>query len=106
MAVMSHASTYPHVFTVREVAEILRVKRGVIYREIRKGRLVAQRVGKQFRIHSGELDSYLRTPWLAQPNHPASSEGKTTIVGSLSSAENSTKPELAAELARKLRRRL
>lgn len=47
--------------TVAEVAELLRVSNMTVYRLIRSGELPALRVGKSYRIRSGDLDTYLST---------------------------------------------
>lgn len=47
--------------SVQEVANDLEVSKGVVYREIREGKLKAFRVGKQMlRISEEELEDYKR----------------------------------------------
>lgn len=47
------------LFTVAEVADVLRVSTMTVYRLIKGGELKAIRVGKSYRIGDGELQSYL-----------------------------------------------
>lgn len=48
----------PYVYTVEEVSALLRVKPATVYAEIRAGRLIARRVGKEYRVHPDRLDEY------------------------------------------------
>lgn len=47
-------------YTVREVMTMLKVSDETIYRWIRKGKLKAVRIGKDYRIHAGALEELLR----------------------------------------------
>lgn len=47
------------LWTVAEVAEHMRVSNMTVYRLIRSAQLPAIRVGKNYRIRSGDLTSYL-----------------------------------------------
>ena len=46
-------------YTPQEVAEILKVHRRSITRWIREGRLIAVRVGQQYRISKQDLEKFL-----------------------------------------------
>ncbi|WP_147094965.1 helix-turn-helix domain-containing protein [Roseovarius sp. TE539] len=84
---MKENFAYPSVYDVKEVAQILSVKTGVIYREIRAGRLAARKVGKQYRVHSQALDRYLLEPWEeldADQSQRGSGYDQTMGVGSSS----------------------
>jgi excisionase family DNA binding protein len=96
---------YDKVFNLPETAGILRVKNGVVYRAIGSEKLVAQKVGKEYRIHKEALDRYLLEPWLNQEEKPAvppSITGKMTSVGSSSIADDSAPPESAVEIAKRM----
>ena len=45
-----------------EVAELANVSRKTIYREVDRGALPAQHVGRQLRIDPDDLNQYLKTP--------------------------------------------
>lgn len=47
------------LLTVAEVAELLRVSTMTVYRLIRSGDLPAVRVGRNYRVRRGDLDTYL-----------------------------------------------
>ena len=47
------------VYTVGEVAEILRVSIDAIYDMLRSGELVGQKVGRAWRIEESELKRYM-----------------------------------------------
>lgn len=47
------------LLTVAEVAELLRVSTMTVYRLIRSGELPAVRVGRNYRVRRGALDTYL-----------------------------------------------
>lgn len=47
------------LLTAAEVAERLRVSTMTIYRLIRSGELPAVRVGRNYRVRAGDLDTYL-----------------------------------------------
>ena len=45
--------------TVSEVAELMRVSTMTVYRLIKAGDLRAARVGRSYRLRTGEVDAYL-----------------------------------------------
>lgn len=45
--------------TVAEVAAVLRVSTMTVYRLINAGELPAARIGRSFRVRTGDLDRYL-----------------------------------------------
>jgi excisionase family DNA binding protein len=47
------------LFTVAEVAEVMRVSNMTVYRLIRSGELPALRVGKGYRIFESDLERFL-----------------------------------------------
>jgi excisionase family DNA binding protein len=47
-------------FSVKEAAKVLKVKDKTIYREIKRGELLATKVGRALRIHGSELAAYQR----------------------------------------------
>jgi excisionase family DNA binding protein len=49
------------LFTVSEVADVLRVSNMTIYRLIKAGEISALRVGKNYRIRERDLEDYLAT---------------------------------------------
>lgn len=55
------------MLTPEEVAEYLRVTPATVYTSIRQGRLVAFRVGQQYRISRENLDLFLLSNATAQP---------------------------------------
>lgn len=55
------------MLTPEEVAEYLRVTPATVYASIRQGRLVAFRVGQQYRISRENLDLFLLSNATAQP---------------------------------------
>ena len=58
-------------FSAHEVAEMIGSKYETVLAEIRAGRLVARRVGKEYRIHRDMIDEYLKCP--DQESRPESS---------------------------------
>jgi putative molybdopterin biosynthesis protein len=48
------------LYTPREVAKIVRVRRTTIYQHIKKGQLKAIRIGNQYRITKAQLEEYLQ----------------------------------------------
>jgi excisionase family DNA binding protein len=46
-------------YTAQELAEKLRVNIMTIYRYIKKGKVKAYKIGKEFRIEKGEFDKFL-----------------------------------------------
>ncbi|MDG1338535.1 MAG: helix-turn-helix domain-containing protein [Paracoccaceae bacterium] len=67
--------THTHIpriaFSAQEVAEMIGVKYQTVLAQIRAGRLVARRVGKEYRIHRDMIDEYLKCP--DQKSQPESS---------------------------------
>lgn len=47
-----------HIYTIPEVAELLRTNRNYVYNEIKKGRLIAVRIGTM-KVRECDLDKYL-----------------------------------------------
>jgi len=47
-----------HIYTVNEVAELLRTNRNFVYNEIRKGKLNAVKIGTT-KVRERDLDKYL-----------------------------------------------
>ena len=47
------------LLTVGEVANLMRVSNMTVYRLIKSGQLAAIRVGKNYRIRSGDVEKYL-----------------------------------------------
>jgi excisionase family DNA binding protein len=45
--------------TVQEVADLMRVSTMTVYRLINAGELRAARVGRSYRLRTGEVDAYL-----------------------------------------------
>lgn len=46
-------------YTPQEVAELLKIKKSTVYELIKRGELKCKKIGKQFRVLKGDLDSYL-----------------------------------------------
>jgi len=57
-------------FSAKETADMIGVNYQTILAEIRAGRLVARRVGKEYRIHRDNIDEYLKCP--GQESQPVS----------------------------------
>ena len=67
------------VFTVKEVAEMLRVSQGTIYSDIRTGRLAALRFGrKTYRITEDGLQDYLAAAEVPVSSRPRTSNRRGT----------------------------
>ncbi len=49
------------VYTVNECAELLRTTRATVLAQIRRGRLRATRVGREYRITETAINDYLHT---------------------------------------------
>ena len=47
-----------HIYTVNEVAELLRTNRNYVYNEIKRGKLTAVKIGA-IKIRERDLDRYL-----------------------------------------------
>jgi len=52
--------TAPKVYTVEDVAEILKVNPRTVYKMVEQGAIRSVRAGRQIRITSDALDTYLR----------------------------------------------
>jgi excisionase family DNA binding protein len=63
-------------YSAREAAELLRVRYQTVLAEIRAGRLVARRVGKEYRIHRDMIEIYLKTP---EPENVAASTANLEV---------------------------
>lgn len=50
------------IFTTKEVADQLKIKKTTVYELIKRGELKASKVGKQIRISQEQLDDYLKVP--------------------------------------------
>ena len=53
-------------YTLKEVAEILRVSRQTIYNNLKRGRIKATKYGKEYRISEEELQDLLKNGYGAQ----------------------------------------
>ncbi len=49
----------PHFYTVEETAAMLKISKMTIYRYIKAGKIIAHKVGKDFRISAKDLDQFL-----------------------------------------------
>ncbi len=58
---MARTDPISRLFTVAEVATVMRVSRMTVYRLIRRGNLKAIRVGRNYRVKEDDLELYLRT---------------------------------------------
>lgn len=56
---MARTDPISRLLTVAEVANVIRVSRMTVYRLIRRGQLKAIRVGRNYRVRSDDLDTYL-----------------------------------------------
>lgn len=56
---MAQTDPISRLLTVAEVANVIRVSRMTVYRLIRRGQLKAIRVGRNYRVRSDDLDTYL-----------------------------------------------
>lgn len=50
----------PKMYTLQEVADILRVSRQTIYNYIHNGRLICTKYGKEYRLTEKQLQEFLR----------------------------------------------
>ena len=55
---MGDVSFYEDVFSVEEVAKILRLSRRYIIKLIREGKFGAMKIGKEYRVPKSAVDSY------------------------------------------------
>lgn len=89
-------------FDAHEVAAMIGSRYQTVLAEIRAGRLVARRVGKEYRIHRDMIDEYLKCP--DRESRPESSWTPTQATGESS---GQTAPAAAsgyeAQLISKLR---
>ena len=64
---MSNVSYYEDVFSVDEVAKILKMSKKVIVKLIREGKFGAMKIGKEYRVPKSVVDSFfneaLTTPY-------------------------------------------
>lgn len=49
------------LYSLIEVAKILRVTRQTVYNQVHAGRLKAVKVGKEYRVTDEDLQAYIRT---------------------------------------------
>lgn len=60
---MGKPSSTPTLFTVREVAEALRIHQRTAYRLITDGSLKAIKIGSQWRVPESALMEFIETGW-------------------------------------------
>jgi len=58
MKKMGNVSYYEDVFSVEEVAKILRVSKKYIFKLIREGKFGAMKIGKEYRVPKSVVDSF------------------------------------------------
>lgn len=63
--IMGDVSFYEDVFSVEEVAKILRVSRRYIIKLIREGKFGAMKIGKEYRVPKSVVDSYFNQASIA-----------------------------------------
>ena len=56
------------LYTLQEVADILRVTKQTLYNNIRKGKLQANKVGKEYRITEEQLQDIVRNGYSGKGN--------------------------------------
>lgn len=56
------------LYTLQEVADILRVTKQTLYNNIRKGKLQANKVGKEYRITEEQLQDIVRNGYSGNGN--------------------------------------
>lgn len=88
-------------FTVQETAELLRVKKGTVYREIASERLCAQKCGKAYRIHRDSYERYLK-PWDDPQSLPEPGWPRNPNAGSCSTGASRSPSGCAVEKAKRL----
>jgi len=69
-------------YSARETANLIGVKYQTVLAEIRAGRLVARRVGKEYRVHRHMIDEYLKCP--GQESQPVSEWTVRQAIGASS----------------------
>ena len=89
---METHSQIPRIaYSAHEIAEMIGVKHQTILAEIRAGRLVARKVGKEYRIHKDKIDEYLKCPdpkslhassWIPKQETGASSSQMAPVAAS------------------------
>jgi len=95
MLLMEH-----HVFTPREVARTLRIDEETVRREIRRGRLEALQIGRQYRITSGDLVRWLGKDRFLELFAPI--EALTSMIGA-GGLDEAEAHELASKLVQRAR---
>ena len=55
------------LYTLQEVADILRINRQTLYNNIRRGKLTAAKVGKEYRISETQLQDIIKNGF-SKPN--------------------------------------
>lgn len=82
---------YKGAYSLDEVASIMGVSRGTVKNEITRGRLIASKVGTQFRIARSDLEKYMGPEWdkfvanyMAQVNDPPSGLPRLMDIAKLS----------------------
>ncbi len=100
---MKVQSQHPRLaYSARETAEIIGSKYETVLAEIRAGRLIARRVGKEYRIHRDMIDEYLKCP--DQKSRPASSWTPKQATGaSTGQTEHAVGSDYEVQLLSKLR---
>lgn len=56
------------LYTLQEVADILRVTKQTLYNNIRKGKLQANKVGKEYRITEEQLQDIVKNGYSGKGN--------------------------------------
>ena len=56
---MQRPASFPEIMTPEQAAEYLQVSRETVYRYIRRGKLVASRLGRSYRVQKRSLDLLL-----------------------------------------------
>ena len=54
------------LYTLQEVADVLRVNRQTLYNNIRKGKLSVSKIGKEYRITEEQLQSIIKNGYNVQ----------------------------------------
>jgi excisionase family DNA binding protein len=90
-------------YSAAETADMVGVSHQTILAEIRSGRLVAQRVGREYRVHVDTINEYLKCP--APRKQPASISTRKLASGAFSveTAPVAALEDFEAKLMRKLR---
>lgn len=66
------------VFTAQEVADILKISKNTVYEMIKRGELLAYKVGNKMRISSHELDDYMKRSLRGQMTRQITAAGSGT----------------------------